>query len=169
MKKNTLVKVVIVGLFLIGLFLMGLPSKNQTPASPIVSGNLASTVLAAEVSQYDFGTISMMNGNVSYDFMLKNMMTEPVRVTKMYTSCMCTTAMMKIGDREVGPFGMSGHGGPAPAINEIIEPGQSVKVSAIFDPAAHGPAGVGRIERSIYLESDKGAPVELKFSANVTP
>ncbi|KKT83316.1 MAG: hypothetical protein UW81_C0021G0020, partial [Candidatus Giovannonibacteria bacterium GW2011_GWC2_44_9] len=39
----------------------------------------------------------------------------------------------------------------------------------VFDPAAHGPAGVGRIERAVYLENSASEALQLKFSATVTP
>jgi hypothetical protein len=62
---------------------------------------------------------------------------------------------------------MPGHGF-IPSIGEILDAGASVDVEVVFDPAAHGPAGVGRIERVVTLENSAGAPLEFRFSANVT-
>jgi len=63
---------------------------------------------------------------------------------------------------------MPGHAGPSKT-NITVKPGESVVVETIFDPAAHGPSGVGLAERSVYLESNsqKSPKLELKFSAVV--
>ena len=83
---------------------------------------------------------------------------------------MCTTAILKMSSgKELGPYGMPGHGGFAPSISQIVDPGEEITVKAIFDPAAHGPAGVGPIERAVYVENDSGRPVEIQFKAMVTP
>jgi hypothetical protein len=67
-----------------------------------------------------------------------------------------------------GPFGMIGHAA-IPAIAETLVPGGRARVEIVFDPAAHGPAGVGRIERAIMAETNAGKPLELGFVAMVTP
>ena len=125
-------------------------------------------ILAAQENNYDFGSISMSAGKVSKTFAIKNTGTDALAVSQLYTSCMCTEATLKIGGRSVGPFSMPGHGF-AQRINEIIQPNEEAAIEVVFDPAAHGPAGVGRIERAVYLENSAGAALELKFSATVTP
>src|SRR3989344_1839135 len=126
------------------------------------------TVLSATETNYDFGTISMVKGNVSHLFTVTNTGTEPVTISKLYTSCMCTTASIMNGTEKVGPFGMPGHAG-IPSINVVLQPSASTQVEAIFDPNAHGPAGVGTISRVVILENNAGSPLELGFTANVTP
>lgn len=118
---------------------------------------------------FDFGTISMANGIVRHSFVITNAGSRPVTVRQMYTSCMCTEAslLMPRGLR-MGPFGMPGHG-MIPTINQELAPGEEATIEVTFDPAAHGPAGVGRIERMIYLETDAAAPFVLRITANVTP
>ncbi len=150
---------------LIGFILLARPASQPTPASPVLGKNGA---LTAQENNYDFGAISMAAGKVSKTFVIKNTGTDALAVNQLYTSCMCTEATLKIGGRSVGPFGMPGHGF-AQRINETIQPNEEVMVEAIFDPAAHGPAGVGRIERAVYLENSAGKALELKFSATVTP
>lgn len=142
-------------------------------AAPAVSANPAAALseggsLVAEVMNYNFGTVSMRKGNVVYQYRLKNTGTDPVTITRLYTSCMCTTATLEINGDEIGPFGMQGHG-VIPRIKEVVAPGQEAIVTATFDPNAHGPAGVGRIARVITLENSAGDPVELNFEATVTP
>jgi len=81
---------------------------------------------------------------------------------------MCTTASLIKGGEKFGPYGMPGHGF-FPSLNQRIEPGEEASLEVVFDPAAHGPAGVGRIDRIVNLENNAGKPLELVFSATVTP
>lgn len=81
---------------------------------------------------------------------------------------MCTEATLVEGGERFGPFGMIGHG-TIPEINRMVEPGRGVLVEAVFDPNAHGPAGIGRINRVISVVVGSRAIVELKLTAYVTP
>lgn len=125
-------------------------------------------ILAATETSFNFGDISMAAGKVSHNFTVKNTGTEAVAIEKIYTSCMCTEATLNARGETHGPFGMAGHGF-IPKISVNLNPGEEAQVSAVFDPAAHGPAGVGKIQRSVYLENNAGEPLELHFSATVTP
>ncbi len=124
--------------------------------------------LAAEEQSFDFGTISMAKGKVSHAFKVKNTGNEPVPVGKIYTSCMCTQVTMTKGGEKWGPFGMPGHVS-VPSIDQTLAPGEEVELEAIFDPAAHGPAGVGTINRQVFMETNGIKIMQLGFSANVTP
>lgn len=132
------------------------------------SAAMTTAVLVTDNVFHDFGSISMANGKVSYDFVVKNTTGEMIDVKKLYTSCMCTEALFIRGDIEKGPFGMPGHGF-VPPVNESLQSGEEVIIRVVFDPAAHGPAGIGAIRRSIYLEGDRSKLLELQFSAVVTP
>ena len=110
----------------------------------------------------------MKAGRVSRRFTVRNDGGSAVTVTKLYTSCMCTTVRLSVGNRTVGPFGMPGHGA-IPRLDETIDPGGEAIVEMTFNPAAHGPAGVGRVTRAITLENDNGAPLQLTFTALVAP
>ncbi len=152
--------VVIIG----GLIWLGQPvaSQNSSPTNSVES------LLKSNENNFDFGTISMAKGNVSHVFTVANTGTEPIVVKKLYTSCMCTTATLTNDGKTVGPFGMPGHAS-IPSIDVTIAPGATAQVNAVFDPAAHGPAGIGTISRVVVLENSAGKPVEIGFSANVTP
>ena len=132
-------------------------------------GTATSAKLAAEESAFDFGSISMKKGTVNHRFKIKNTTDTAITITKLYTSCMCTTATLEIGDKKQGPFGMPGHGGSVPAIKESLAPNQDAVVNVVFDPAAHGPAGVGKIKREILLESGSLTALQLNVTALVTP
>ncbi len=129
----------------------------------------SASALTAEEIRFDFGAISMANGNVSHNFTLKNEGPESVIIEKVYTSCMCTTALITDSSGgKYGEFGMPGHANSK--TNVEVLPGETVTVEAIFDPAAHGPSGVGLAQRSIYLETNSVASpkLELFFQAMVS-
>lgn len=128
----------------------------------------ATRSLDARERHFDFGSISMAAGKVSHRFWFRNEGTEPVLLHRIHTSCMCTTATLVKGMRIVGTFGMAGHG-PLPDVNQTLAPGEAAYIDAVFDPAAHGPAGLGRTERVITIERAVGAPLQLAFSADVRP
>ncbi len=81
---------------------------------------------------------------------------------------MCTKASFEIGDKKTRFFGMEGHGDKNPPVNIEIPSGASGKVIVQFDPAAHGPQGVGPFERSVFLTfSDPAGIKELRFNGKV--
>lgn len=166
-KNNIVIWSAVILVIIVGfVWISGRSSENPNSQASLTEPS----ALAAAESFFDFGEISMAKGNVSHDFRVKNAGAKPINITKTYTSCMCTTAILQMASgRELGPYGMPGHGGFAPAINQIVASGEEITVKAIFDPAAHGPAGVGLIERAIYIENDSGKPVEIQFKAVVTP
>lgn len=124
--------------------------------------------LASVSPFFNFGNISMAAGNVSHLYWVKNISGAPLIITKLSTSCMCTAATLITPAGKKGPFGMAGHG-PTPRLVERLAPGETAQVEVVFDPAAHGPAGIGRTERIVTVGNDGGLPLELRFSALVTP
>lgn len=170
MKKiNFIFGAVIVLVILATVVFIARPSAN--PAANDVSVAANSGELTTEEASFSFGDISMMAGKVHHSYKIYNNSAEPVMISKIYTSCMCTVAILKKDGQDFGPFGMPGHGA-IPTINVQLKPKEQADVYVTFDPAAHGPAGVGRIERAVYLETlgkSSGAPFELKFNAMVTP
>ena len=163
--KNIALALIVVFILLGGLMLIARP-KSETPQVATAVGTLAD--LKAGEDTFDFGSVSMAAGKVSHTFKVKNEGADPVVVTKMFTSCMCTSASITTKEGKMGPFGMPGHGF-IPEINRVIAPGEEAAVEVVFDPAAHGPAGVGRIERVVTLESGDSEPLKLGFGATVTP
>lgn len=129
--------------------------------------SLKTSQLQTLENSYDFGTISMAKGKVAKTFTFQNNTKQAVIAKKLYTSCMCTQATLAVADKTFGPFGMPAHGF-IPEISARIEPGQEAKIEAIFDPAAHGPAGVGPISRQVILETSDGK-LTFNFKAQVLP
>lgn len=166
MNKTTVISIIIAIVALAGIIWIARPDSRSGNTASIATKSPG--VLDAEETSFDFGTISMAAGKVKHAFKIKNASNEPVTIGKMYTSCMCTTAALMMNGKQFGPYGMPGHGF-IPKINEIIGPNGEATVEVVFDPVAHGPAGVGRIQRTITIENNAGQPLELGFTALVTP
>lgn len=164
-KKGLAVGILIAAAALSALiFLSRSGSSNNQPPKNASKG----TLTTIDNPVWDFGTISMANGKVRKSFKIKNASNDPAFISKVFTSCMCTQANLIHNDKTKGPFGMPGHAF-VPAANENIKPGEEATVEIVFDPAAHGPAGIGRIDRVVTVETDSGTTTQLKFSATVTP
>lgn len=169
MANKTIISVLIIILVIAGLLWWGRPAQETISANPNSSHSV--NALGASETSYDFGKISMAQGKVEKTFEITNADSQDITLERITTSCMCTVAYLETvdGDEEKGPFGMIGHGGTVPKANEIIKPGESRKVRVVFDPNAHGPAGVGIINRVVTLEDNLGRVLEFQIKAVVTP
>lgn len=152
-------------------FLVFVASPNTAGQSE-ASGQkqLAASALAASEETYDFGQISMKNGKVSRAFTITNTGETELELKSLSTSCMCTEAFItdEKGE-ENGPFGMPGHGGGRTALSLLIPSGESRALEVVFDPAAHGPAGIGKIARSVFIEDSNGGIKTIEIFAVVIP
>ena len=148
------------------LFVLG--SKNPG-AIPDTKKLTAASALSAREDSYDFGEVSMKDGLVRRTFIIaNNSSTSPLVITGISSSCMCTEAFLQTTAGTVGPFGMPGHGATR-AIREEVSAGESREVEVVFNPAAHGPAGVGKIERAVFIADESGGTQTLTINAFVTP
>lgn len=129
---------------------------------------ISNSKLTSDQTLFDFGKISMVRGKVKTSFKIKNMTSDAIKVAKIYTSCMCTEASLIYNGKTEGPFGMITMGF-VPTINEDIAPGGEATVEAEFNPAAHGPSGVGSVVRQVYVDTADGGKLTLEFKAQVTP
>ena len=163
--NKTSIGVIVAVIILGGFIWVARPDTQNTPPS---TTNVDGSLIVEGDSNYNFGSISMGAGKVKNVFKIKNTSDEPVVINKIYTSCMCTVATLITGDNQFGPFGMPGHEA-VPKISQTVNPDEEVSVEVVFDPAAHGPAGVGKIQRMVIIENSAGQPIELEFTAMVTP
>ncbi|MEK7105034.1 MAG: DUF1573 domain-containing protein [Patescibacteria group bacterium] len=171
MKTKTIISTIIVILFILGIYVWGYSTKGGTVGSVqgIPKSNLSKDSLVATETFYDFGAISMKNGEVIKEFTVTNSNDGDIILSKVLTSCMCTNAyIVKSDGNTKGPFGMAGHGA-VPSADEIIKAGESRIIRVVFDPNAHGPAGVGKIDRFITLTDTSGNTLQLEIKALVTP
>lgn len=140
---------------------------NANPgAAPTQTGVTTSSL--SDSPRYSFGTISMARGKVAHTFQFTNDTGAPLAITRLITSCMCTAAYLTTAAKtDLGPFGMPGHSA-APTFSEVIASGERFEIKTVFDPAAHGPAGIGKVDREATLSTDRG-DVVVRFDATVTP
>ena len=142
--------------------------SNQTP-SPLKTNNGEQGSLVASETLYDFGTISMKNGDVTKDFIFANPTSADIVVRGVETSCMCTSALLVRPDgSSKGPFSMPGMGSLT-RTNDTIKAGESRTLRVIYDPNAHGPAGVGQINRFVTVTDASGDTIRFEIKALVTP
>ena len=167
--KNSIVSVILV-LVLIVFGAWFYKSRSSSPTAGAAAASAANLgPLTLSEDSYDFGTIGMADGKVSKVFTATNNTGGDILVEKITTSCMCTVAYVSGGPERKGPFGMPGHGSSVRAADELIKAGETREVEVVFDPNAHGPAGVGMIERAVYLEDSSGRVTEFQFKGLVTP
>ena len=165
--NKTTITILLVVLAIGGLMWWG---RSTQPSSAAVPGSPShqTSVLTTGETFYNFGTISMKDGLVNHMFKVMNSSGKNVEVKTVNTSCMCTSAYMESALGEKGPFGMPGMGYVPPA-NERIKAGESRNIRVVYDPNAHGPAGVGSIDRFVYVTDENGGIVQFEIKAMVTP
>ena len=171
MESKTSIVIGLALLVFIGLFVWGYIGNGGSTASVqgVNQTSAMQTMLRTSATVFDFGTISMKNGLVTKEFTVTNPTERDITVTTLVTSCMCTAAYFVLPDGTAkGPFGMPGMGS-VPPVREVIEAGASRIVRVVYDPNAHGPAGVGRIDRFVELTDASGGALEFEIMANVTP
>ena len=160
---------ILIGIALVTILLVGggavlLGGKSEG------STQVASEVLGIETNPnyYDLGEVPINGGIVTKEYSFKNITGNSLKLKKVATSCMCTTASVQIGGEITKFFGMEGHGDANPPVNIEIGGGEEGKVVVNFDPAAHGPQGTGPFNRVVYLTfSDPAGVKELTFNGTV--
>ncbi len=166
--KNTIIIVVLIIIGIAGLMWWGksVQSTNNEKIENKQQLNNSETLIANE-TVYDFGTISMRDGIVSKIFKLTNPTQKDIDLKNIGTSCGCTTAFIINGNSKKGPFGMEGMSNNK--TDEVIPAGESRDIEVVFNPNAHGPAGIGIIDRFIYIIDSKRNETKLEIKAIVKP
>lgn len=135
--------------------------------SPSEENKNNSAKIEINPAEYDLGDISMSAGVVKKTFEIKNSGSSDLKIDSIWTSCHCTTAKLKVGDKLSPEFGMEAG---LSFWSEKIAPDQTGYLEVAFDPAYHGHEGMGPVIRAVYLSTN--APdqkkVEARLSANVT-
>lgn len=116
--------------------------------------------------EYDAGTVSMSDGLVKHTYEIKNIGDGDLKINKIWTSCMCTTARLKVGDKTSPEFGMHDK---TMFWAEKIAPNQTGFLEITFDPAFHGPQGTGLVVRVVYLSTNdpENKKAEVRLLVNV--
>jgi len=115
--------------------------------------------LAVAETNYDWGTIDYDGGVVSKSFEITNTSDSVLKLYDVNTSCMCTTAQLVSGNKKTKKFGMHEKNS---SVFEVA-PRESAELIAEFDPAFHGPSGVGPIDRTVTLNTNDSNHSNLSF------
>ncbi len=81
---------------------------------------------------------------------------------------MCTKARLVQGGTTSEWYGMPMDGSNSiPNPNTLLRSGEPATLEVTIDPAAHGDAGLGPIERSVLLQTERGQRIEVNLTADV--
>ena len=157
-KKFTIITITATLIIMLGgAFYMG------SSSTPTVSASQNAKATVSETSS-DWGDIPMLKGNVTKVFTIENTGTDILKLFNVKTSCHCTKARVSINSNESPDFGMNGL---SSWIGEIA-PGKKATLSVIFDPAYHGPNGVGPINRYVSVETNDKSNPKITFTVTGT-
>lgn len=136
----------------LGVWLLSRPVGVEIPKSDQAKAEVAE-------ANHDWGEIKIDGGKAEKVFVIKSIGEGPLKLSDVSTSCMCTTAQVIIDGKGSPLFGMhqkSSWAGEIPA-------GKEAELKIVFDPAFHGPSGVGAMTRQIEVATnDKNNP-KLEF------
>lgn len=139
----------ILSLFFSSALLLSACSQSGTLGD--LSATNSGKITPLEDLSHDWGDVNIEGGTVNYTFNFKNDGDKNLVIKTANTSCMCTTATVKLANGSASPsFGMVGMNSAGPW-GGVVKPGEEFKMEVVFDPLAHGPDAVGPITRSIFL------------------
>jgi len=152
--------IIIGAVAVIGIAIAAFFMSPQKPAASNVS--TGGRIEASETS-FDFGRVP--NTPSSYhNIKFKNSGSGPLKLTGAYTSCGCTSVIIKLPKEDSPRFEM--HNNPTDWSGEL-KAGEEAMLEIKFDPIAHGIKG--QVSRTIMLFSNdpKEPQKEFSFSADV--
>lgn len=160
---------IVIGTVLISILLLigAVFLLSSSPSKPKLEKNNGSKIQVLEKS-FDFKEISYSGGVASHSYVIKNIGDSVLQVANLATSCMCTKSYVQTPSAVSPKASMKGMSKSSSWVG-VLKPGESGEIVAEFDPAFHGPQGVGPISRNISFETnDPDNPyVELSFSGVV--
>ena len=136
----------------------------SSSSAPQISASQNAKAYVISPTSADWGQIPMYKGTVTKEFTLKNTGTDTLKLFNIKTSCHCTKAHMTIDSNDSPDFGMDSY---SSWVGEVA-PGKEAKLSVIFDPAYHGPQGVGPISRFVSVETNDKTNPKLTFTVTGT-
>ncbi len=118
--------------------------------------------------EHDEGTVSMADGDVTFTYEIENNGKGDLKIDRIWTTCGCTEARLKVGERTSKKFGMYDS---ALFWSQTISPGEKGSLEVAFDPAYHGSGGTGPVTRAVYLSTNDPLNKEARvlLSVDVTP
>ena len=168
-KEGKIILSIIIGtIILVGglAFLMTKASSGSGGGDKFVSDTPIEKLEASPSGVMDLGNMAYRGGIVSKTFEIKNTSDKEIALKKITTSCMCTKAKFIVDGHESKFYGMEMNGDLNPLIDYKFPKGATAQVVFDFDPAAHGPQGIGAVDRVITLFFDVGYK-NLEFNGTV--
>lgn len=160
MKPNKLA----IAISILTLSILGLGVWLLSRPTGAVMEKSADTKVEVGETNFDWGKIKIDAGNVEKTFVIKNAGSGTLKLSNIFTSCDCTTASVIINGKQSPYFGM--HAKSA-WIGEVPAGGQA-ELKVIFDPAYHGPSGLGPMTRQIVVETNDVSKKKLTFDLKGT-
>lgn len=154
-------KKIIIGLIVLTILILGggVYFLSSTATSTQVTPSQNVKVEIPERT-FDWGNIPYSGGNATKTFTIKNTGTGVLQLSGVKTSCTCTKAQVTIDGKGSPYFSMHSTSG---WVGQVA-PGKEAQLLVIFDPAFHGPSGVGSVERLISLETNDIQNPKIEFS-----
>jgi len=151
----------IIGIVVMTVLILGIAVffGTRMGATPQVTADSQVSV-SVDSNTYDWGTIDYDKGIVSKNFEIKNTSDASLKLYNVKTSCMCTTAQLKTPEVISKKFGM--HESSSDVIE--VKPGETAELIVEFDPAFHGPSGVGLVTRTITMDTNDTKNSKLTFN-----
>src|SRR3989344_4428150 len=115
---------------------------SKTTNTPQIAASQNAKAFVADPTSFDLGQVSMDKGKVTKVFTIKNTGTDTLKLYNVRTSCHCTTAFVTIDGNDSPSFGMDN----LSAWTGEVLAGKEAKLTAVFDPAYHGPQGMGAVK-----------------------
>lgn len=166
MDKKFVILMAVLILGIIG-FAIYISSSSNSNTKATVSKTIGAKI-SVDHNFRQVDDIEYSKGILYHSFPIKNEGSKDLEIANMTTSCMCTKAFLKIDGKNGPEFGMKGMSASSDW-KGILKPGQSAEVIAAFDPAFHGPQGVGEVVRAVSFETNdpQNPYVELSFEGVV--
>ena len=165
MKKKILIVGLLATAAFVGVMLLGRSTESAMSSQTEIA---VKSALSAPETQYEFGEVRMKDGKVSHRFKVVNPTDKDLTAEYLSTSCMCTTAYIVDDKSQSGPYGMEGMGSSGKA-KLLFKPQETREIEVVFDPNAHGPAGVGPLQRFVTLTDATGGKLQLEIKGLVKP
>ena len=162
MEKKIIIITTIATFLILLIGVVWMSATNTNAAQVSTSQNAKAYTI--DPTSADWGQIPMYKGNVTKVFNIKNTGTDTLKLFNIKTSCHCTRAFVTIDGVDGPDFGMSG---VSDWVGEVA-PGKQAKLSVVFDPAYHGPNGVGPITRYVSVQTNDKATPTLTFTVTGT-
>jgi hypothetical protein len=103
--------------------------------------------------RYDFGSVRVSGGEVTKLMTVKNIGKDDLKITRMESSCGCTSASMVVDGIEGPRFSMASHGTNPTGWSVTLEPGETTQLKVYYDPTVHRDMR-GPVTRTVTIFSN---------------